>query len=127
MMSLADRSTRHLTEARIELAPASRLAVRRSLAGVAVALIVVMGLMQFGGPGVPLSQVGRLEAENATLRTELSELRVELDIERATRTALDQQMAELNGQLGELASQVDFYRSKGAAGAAKRRPAGSEE
>lgn len=113
-MVLAARSTRFLTEARVEVAPASRRMLGMALGGAALALVATACLVLMGGAAAPFSRARTLEAENAALRSDLSRLRVELDIERATRAALDQQVAELNGQVGELSSQVDFYRAKGA-------------
>jgi hypothetical protein len=113
-MVLAARSTRFLTEAHVEVAPASRRTVGMALGGAALALAVIAGLVLLGGDAAPFSRAQTLEAENAALRNGLSRLRVELDIERATRAALDQQVAELNGKVGELSSQVEFYRAKGA-------------
>lgn len=113
-MVLAARSTRFLTEARVEVAPASRRMLGMALGGAALALVATAGLVLMGGAAAPFSRARTLEAENAALRSDLSRLRVELDIERATRAALDQQVAELNGQVGDLSSQVDFYRAKGA-------------
>jgi Tfp pilus assembly protein PilN len=119
-MAMAARSTRFLTESRVELVPASRATLRIALGVAVLAILAALAWMQYGGPGSAQARVGQLETENAALRTELSELRMELDIERATRAALDQQVADLNGLVGELASQVDFYRAKGAPRVARR-------
>jgi hypothetical protein len=113
-MALPARSTRFLTEARVEVAPASRRTMATAFAGIVIVLAAALGFANYLGAAVPFSRVGALEVENASLKSEVSRLRVELDIERATRAALDQQVAELNGQVGELSSQVEFYRAKGA-------------
>jgi hypothetical protein len=39
-------------------------------------------------------------------------LRAELELERATRTALEQQVMELNAQASELASQLNFFNAQ---------------
>jgi hypothetical protein len=113
-MAMAARSTRFLTEARVELVPSSQRGLALLLGGAGLAAAAVMGLMQFGGAAAPFSRVGALERENEALRAEVAKLGVEIEVERATRTALDQQVADLNGQVVELTSQVEFYRAKGA-------------
>ena len=119
-MAVATRSSRFLTEARIELVPASRLPLRVIAVGACIAVAATLILLQSGSGGLPFARTGALEAENASLRNELAQLRVEMDVERATRAALEGQVAELNARVVDMTSQVEFYRAKGNPRAARR-------
>jgi hypothetical protein len=119
-MAVATRASRFLTETRFELVPASRLPVRGIAVAVGAAIAAALVLLQFGTGGSPFAGAGALQAENASLGNELAQLRVEMDVERATRAALEGQVAELNAQVVELTSQVEFYRAKGNPRAARR-------
>jgi septal ring factor EnvC (AmiA/AmiB activator) len=110
-MAGATHSSRFLTEARIELVPAARLPLGGIVIAACLAVAVAFLLLQ-SGDGSPFARSGRLAAENASLRNELAQLRVEMDVERATRAALEQQLADLNAQVVEMTSQVEFYRAK---------------
>ena len=119
-MAVASRASRFLTEARFELVPASRLPVRGIAVAAGAAIAAAFILFQFGTGGSPFARAGALAAENASLRNELAQLRVEMDVDRATRAALEDQVAELNAQVVEVTSQVEFYRAKGNPRAARR-------
>ena len=122
-MAAVARSSRFLTESRFELVPASRLPRGVAVAAAVLAFVAVLAVARSGGLGAALSGADALAAENAALAEEVSKLRVELDIERATREALDQQVAELNGRVVELNGQVELYRAKG--GAQRARTSGN--
>jgi hypothetical protein len=49
------------------------------------------------------------------LRTEADRLRAELELERATRTALDRQVVELNEQITEAERKLGFLKAQGGA------------
>ncbi len=119
-MAVTARSSRFLTEARFELVPTSRPAVRGVAIAAGAAVAVTLILLQFGTGGSPFARAGALEVENASLRSELAQLRVEMDVERATRAALEEQVAELNSHVVEMTSQVEFYRARGNPRAARR-------
>lgn len=119
-MAVATRASRFLTEARFELVPASRLPVRGVAVAAGAAIAAALILLQLGTGVSPFDRVGALQAENVSLGNELAQLRVEMDVERATRAALEGQVAELNAQVVELTSQVEFYRAKGNPRAARR-------
>lgn len=112
-MAVTTRSSRFLTEARIELVPAPRLPLRGIAIAACIAIAATLVLLQSGIGAAPFGRAGALEAENASLRNELAQLRVETDVERATRAALEGQVAELNAQVVEMTSQVEFYRARG--------------
>jgi septal ring factor EnvC (AmiA/AmiB activator) len=58
----------------------------------------------------------RLQQENAELRSSVARLTAELDLERATRAALDRQVAELNQRATDLERQLAFVKAQGGAG-----------
>lgn len=106
--------TRHLAAARWEVvsdAPA-RTYMRAALVAVLVVVGVaaVMRLLAAGADSA--GQRGDLLRDNEGLRTEVARLGAELDVERATRAALDQQVIELHQQVAELERQLAFVNSQ---------------
>lgn len=115
MNPLADVDTRRLSTARLRLADARRPGngVRVALLAVSIAAATALGLYFQAIGGAPASQLKSLDARNAALQSELARVRTELAMERATRTSLDQQVAELNERMTDLRRQVDFFESQG--------------
>jgi uncharacterized small protein (DUF1192 family) len=56
----------------------------------------------------PTLRLRDLEARNAALEADLARHRIELAMERATRSSLDRQVVALNERIAELRSQIDF-------------------
>lgn len=55
-----------------------------------------------------------LARDNARLVAEVEQLRLSLEVERATRAALERESASLAGKVSELTHQVEFLSSRGA-------------
>lgn len=55
----------------------------------------------------------RLQQDNAELRSTVARLTAELELERATRAALDRQVAELNQRSTDLERELAFVQSQG--------------
>jgi uncharacterized small protein (DUF1192 family) len=103
-------TTRRLSSARLELASTRRL---RSGFHVMVlvallALSATLALRLYTVGGTPTLRLRDLEARNAALEADLARHRIELAMERATRSSLDRQVVALNERIAELRSQVDF-------------------
>lgn len=107
-------STRRLASARVELASdlQARTLLRSVLVVVLVALAITAGLRLLSDGATSSAQRAELQRENTALRTEVARLQAELDLERATREALDRQVGELNQQVAELDSQVEFFHAQ---------------
>ena len=107
-------ATRQLATARWEVV--SDAPARTRMRAVLLAVLVVVGLAAvlrlLAGGAESAGQRDRLLQENAGLRTEVARLGAELDVERATRAALDQQVAELHRQVAELERQLAFVNAQ---------------
>ena len=106
--------TQRLTTARWEVvsdAPA-RTRMRTALVAVLVAVGLAAVLRLLAGGADSAGQRERLLAENAGLRSEVARLGAELDVERATRAALGQQVAELHRQVADLERQQAFVNAQ---------------
>ena len=60
----------------------------------------------------PAAELADLQRKNARLRDDVERARVELDVERATRSELDRQVAELNERVSQLTTELSFYVSQ---------------
>ena len=107
-------STRRLASARVELASdlRARTLLRSVLVVVLVALALTAGLRLLTDGATSSAQRAELQQENTALRTEVARLHAELDLERATREALGRQVGELNQQITDLDSQVEFFHAQ---------------
>jgi len=103
-------TTRHLSSARLELASARRLRSGFHVMGLVVllALSATLALRFYTDGGTSTLRLRDLEARNAALEADLARHRIELAMERATRSSLDRQVVALNERIAELRSQVDF-------------------
>jgi uncharacterized small protein (DUF1192 family) len=103
-------TTRRLSSARLELASARRLRSGFHVMGlvVLVALSATLALRLYTDGGTSMLRLRDLEDRNAALEADLARHRVELAMERATRSSLDRQVVALNERIAELRSQVDF-------------------
>ncbi|WP_018990032.1 hypothetical protein [Aromatoleum toluclasticum] len=117
-MREARRSPNHdLTRNEYALSPASRGFGRMAFvlgAALAVALFAVAGLRFFENNLAPASYLSNVRAENLELRKELAKVRLELEVELATRGELERQVAALNEQLKLVGDELAFLKSAGA-------------
>jgi septal ring factor EnvC (AmiA/AmiB activator) len=109
-----EADTWHLTTSRLEIISdrRARVALRGVLVAVLVSLALLAGLRLYADAAGPVARASKLQQENASLNAELARLRAELELERATRAALEQQVMELNAQSSELASQLNFFNAQ---------------
>jgi uncharacterized small protein (DUF1192 family) len=77
-----------------------------------VSLAALVGLRLYADASGPAARVSALQQENESLGEELTRLRAELVLERATRVALEQQVTELNERTSELESQLNFFNAQ---------------
>lgn len=106
--------TRRLTSAPLELVADGRARTRLRLALVAVlaALTAAASLhLHADGPASSASRE-RLQLANSALREEAARLGAELEFERATRAALDKQVAEMNQRVADLERQLAFVQAQ---------------
>ncbi|NMF87626.1 hypothetical protein [Aromatoleum petrolei] len=81
---------------------------------VVAVLVAVAGLRFFENNLAPASYLSDVRAENIELRKELAKVRLELDVELATRGELERQVAALNEQLKQVGDELAFLKSAGA-------------
>lgn len=107
-------STRQLTSAPLELVSdhRARALMRTTLVAVLVALAVAAGLRLYAGGAEVLAGRDQLHQENSALQADVARLEAELEFERATRAALDAQVAELNGRIADLDRELAFVRAQ---------------
>ncbi len=107
--------TRSLTTGSLELAAPRRH--RRVLTlGIALLLIAVLagaGNRYFQAHLETMRRVGELEQENTRLSEDADRARLAMEVEKATRSQLEKQIAELNDQLNRLKGELGFFKSQG--------------
>lgn len=106
-------TTQRLATAQLELVSDARTRARLR----ATLVVVLLGLSAFAAARVltgdeVASSRDRLQQENAELRSSVARLTAELDIERATRAALDRQVVELNQRSTDLERQLAFVQAQ---------------
>jgi septal ring factor EnvC (AmiA/AmiB activator) len=106
-------TTQRLSSAPLELVSdaRTRARLRATLVAVLLGLSVFVAARWFLADEVASSR-DRLEKENAVLRTNLARVTAELELEQATRTALDRQVTELNQRSTELERQLAFLQNQ---------------
>lgn len=106
--------TRQLTSARHEVVSdvRARGLMRSALLAVLVALAIVAAVRLLADGTGASAQRSRLQQENSALRTEVARLQAELQLERATRAALDDQVAAFNQQVTDLERQLAFVNAQ---------------
>lgn len=111
MASFSGSRTRRLAGASFELT--SRRHVRNALLAVAVAALLLAsagaGLRFIVESAAPAARLADLQRENAKLRDDVERARIELQVERATRSELDRQVIELNERVSQLTTELGFY------------------
>lgn len=107
-------STRELTSAPLELVSdhRARVLMRATLVAVLVALAAAAGLRLYAGGADVLAGRDQLRQENSALQADVARLEAELELERATRAALDAQVAGLNGRIADLDRELAFVRAQ---------------
>ena len=114
MRSTGTTQTVRIATARLEFSSDRRIA--RALHVIAVAALVVLigmvGRQLYAESRATEQALGDLERQNSTLRTELARARMELELERSTRAALERQVAELNEETRGLESRLDFFNAQ---------------
>lgn len=85
-------------------------------AGLVLAALVLIGagVSYFESHLKPSLFLSDVRAENAALQAELGKLRLALDVELATRSELERQVAELRQQLAKANEELAFLKSAGA-------------
>jgi septal ring factor EnvC (AmiA/AmiB activator) len=113
MTSYSGSRTRRLAGASFELT--SRRGARNGLLAVVIAALllatIATGLRFIVAGLAPAVELTELQLENTRLRQEVERARTELDVERATRSELDRQVAELNERTSQLTTELSFYES----------------
>ncbi len=112
-MSLTALDTQRLTRVRLELV-AGRGGWRGWLPGVLIAVLVIAAGVAIVRAPESLNPVSLFTTsrENALLQNELQRTRVELDVERATRTELEHRNQALGEQVTALNQQLEFVNSR---------------
>ena len=111
MASLSSSATRRLSGADYELTSRRGITNTLLLAGLGLMVLALAGAgLQLLAPVVaPNSAFAELKRENTQLREEAERARIELQFERATRSELDRQVAELNERVTQLTTQLEFF------------------
>jgi septal ring factor EnvC (AmiA/AmiB activator) len=107
-------STRQLASAPLELVSdrRARVLMRATLVAVLVALAAAAGLRLYAGGAESLAGRDRLRQENSALQADVARLEAELELARATRSALDAQVAELNRRIADLDRELSFVHAQ---------------
>jgi hypothetical protein len=111
MATLSSPATRRLSGANYELTSRRGITNALLLAGLALMVLTLAAAgVQLLAPVVgPASVLAELRRENELLREEAERARIELQFERATRSELDRQAAELNDRVNQLTTQLEFF------------------
>ena len=114
MSSTVTTPTLKIATARLEFSRDRRLTqLLHAIAVVAlVALVVLVGRQLHADAKASGAAVEEVQRQNETLRADLSRVRIELELERSTRLALERQVAELNEQTTALKSRLEFFNAQ---------------
>jgi len=106
--------TRQLASARLEVV--SDVRARRLMRSVLVAVLVALGIVAavrlLTDGTAAAAQRNKLQQDNSGLRAEVARLDAELQLERATRAALDEQVTDLRRQVADLERQLAFVNAQ---------------
>ena len=125
MRQFGPYDTQWLTRASFEPTAGRRLR-KRVVLTLAILVAVTAFVARSGyldrhlAPPVRLAEVQR---ENASLTAQIERTRMELEMERATRTELQRQAADLSAKVTELTQQLEFLTSRNAPAGRASRPA----
>ncbi len=107
--------TRSLTAAPLELAAPRR---HRRVLVLGCVLLLIAALAGVGSQYLQahrevMRRVGELEHENTRLREDADRAKLAMEVEKATRSQLEKQIAELNDQLDRIKGELGFFKSQG--------------
>jgi len=121
-MRVASRTpTRKLATARLEFSGDRRIVTMLHItaATALIVLVIAIGRQLYAEMRAPDSLAG-LQQQNAALRADLARVKTELELERSTRAALTEQVAQLNLEASQLKSRLEFFNAQtGRAGSAR--------
>jgi hypothetical protein len=105
--------TRKLATARLEFSGDRRIVTIMHLtaATALIILVIAIGRQMYTEMRGPDSLAG-LQQQNAALRADLARVKTELELERSTRAALTDQVAQLNLEASQLKSRLDFFNAQ---------------
>jgi len=106
------QGTRWLTQSSFRLAPTGRHRRRWIAAGAVTLLLAALAAVPLGNLLDHARRLDEVRSREAMLAAEVQRLETRLAVEAATRRELEQQAAELNTHVAELAAQVEFLRSR---------------
>ncbi|HET7201944.1 MAG TPA: hypothetical protein VFI92_01120 [Steroidobacteraceae bacterium] len=114
MSSTITTPTLKIATARLEFSRDRRLAQTLHAVAVAalVALVALVGRQLHADAQASSAVVEGVQRQNAELRADLSRARIELELERSTRAALERQVAELNEETSALKSRLEFFNAQ---------------
>lgn len=109
-------TNRDLTRSDYVLSPdrPHRNAARWAFAVLAALVLLGAGVSYFESHLKPALFLSDTRAENAELQAQVGRLRLELEVELATRGELERQVAELRQQLAKANEELAFLKSAGA-------------
>jgi len=114
MRSTVRTPTLKLATARLEFSNDRRVMVALNVVAVTalVCLVVMIGSRLYADSEAPAAALAALRRQDVALQAELSRARIELELERSTRTALARQVTELTEETSELKSRLDFFNAQ---------------
>ena len=107
-------STRELTTVQLALVPGNgrRPLLRVALLALLVTIAAAGGLRLLADAAADAGERSRLRQESSGMRVATARLQAELDLERATRAALEDQVAGLQRKITELEQQLAFVNAQ---------------
>jgi len=108
-------STVQLTSERLELVSdtRARVVMRAALVVILVVVGTAASLRLLADGQASLDRQSQLQQDRAALQAKVARLEAELALEQAIRSALDQQVTELNRRIADLDSQLAFVHAQG--------------
>jgi len=116
LFSRRSRSHTHsLTAGALELSVRRRYRRMAVIAGLCFLLLALLagGVRYFEKKWAPATRLAELEQRNTALQEEVERLKLEVQMEQATRGELEKQLADLSGEADKLKSELGFYKSQG--------------
>lgn len=108
--------TQRLTREYLELTP--RQSFNRGVVSALTGILLIAGsvavFLHLEQRFVLPDRMVELEHDRSRLQDELNRLRIDLEMEQATKTELKRQVATLNDEVSELNHQLGFFNARGA-------------
>jgi cell division septum initiation protein DivIVA len=106
--------TQALTASNFELSVrrCRRRVLRFTAIGIVLLLLLLSSSHYLEKKWRSADQLAELEQENRALQQELERLKLNMQMEHATRGALSQQLAELSSQADQLRNELVFYKAQ---------------